>query len=132
MAKNIKDAIVDLSKGKGSKLRIGSRATPHRLRNEERLLLDSALKKGFLELQAWHRENLKNIYLKLCYALRIKPVICKHGFNESEVLYYNSNINKDDSIEEFLKNNFTTSTFSSKKDAKLFSKSIRFQLNTLV
>lgn len=69
MAEHILDAINYISKGKSTRLKIGSRAIPHRLKKSEREQLERALGKGFLELKKFDRINVVNIFEKFCDAL---------------------------------------------------------------
>lgn len=114
------DAISDLSKGKKSNLKIGSRSTPHRLRQEERKLLEAALKKGFLEVQPWSRVNLINIYKKICHYQNTKAVICQHNNTSSSVMVIT---NADHSLTDD-GNMVESKIFETKQEAKLFVKGI--------
>lgn len=127
MAKDIKDAVKDLSKGKGSSLRIGSRSVPHRLKNEERKLLNLSLKRGYLELQPWHRENLRNIYLKTCASLSIPAILCIHDLKESKVL----SITNLKISYTYKHSDFKTCTFLNKNDAKQHANLLRNHLDNL-
>ena len=55
-----------LIRGKASGLKIGSRNVGHHLNDHELELYQRSLKKGFLELDARARENLWNVWEKVC------------------------------------------------------------------
>lgn len=64
-----KDDVEKLSKGKPTSSRGGSRNTPHRLTEKERILFEAAKRQGFLKIPVTGaRKNLTNIYLKWCEA----------------------------------------------------------------
>jgi hypothetical protein len=70
-AKNapLPDDIERLSRGLATHQRIGSRGTPHRLNQRERILFEAAKKRGFLKIPAsGSRQNLINIYRLWCEA----------------------------------------------------------------
>jgi hypothetical protein len=87
MAEDFKDAIISISKGKSTRTKIGSRAVPHRLRQDERLSVARALELGFLELYPWSRDNSVNIFKKMCASLGKRPIFCTHEKNQSIVWY---------------------------------------------
>lgn len=91
MAEDIKDSIVSISKGSSSRNRIGSVLVPHRLRKEERNLLKRAMKYGYIEYHQWSRENILNIYSKLCSAHDLTPIYCFHEAKESKIRLDNLN-----------------------------------------
>ncbi len=74
MARNLKDDIERISRGKSSANKIGSRAVPHRLRQDERDAFERAKKNGYIEVYLNSRPNLENIYKKYCLATE-KPYI---------------------------------------------------------
>jgi len=64
-----KDDVELLSRGKPSKTKRGSRAIPHRLTAEERILFEAAKKRGVLKIAANRpRANLLNVYKLWCEA----------------------------------------------------------------
>lgn len=68
-----KDDVEKLSKGKPTAKRHGSRNTPHRLTEKERILFEAAKRQGFLKIPVTGaRQNLVNIYLKWCEAVKKK------------------------------------------------------------
>jgi hypothetical protein len=69
MSKPTKDDIERLSRGKSTRLRIGSRQIPHRLTQKERILFEVAQRQGFLKVPvAGIRSNVLNIYKLWCDA----------------------------------------------------------------
>lgn len=106
----LKDDIRRLSKGKASRSKIGSRAVPHRLTQEEQKQIDLAMKKGFLEVQEHQRINAQNIYQKYAQVNNWLSVVIVHG-QESSTLYVGD--------EPF--------TFSERKEAKQQAKDIAKQ-----
>jgi hypothetical protein len=69
------DDVESLSRGKRSRAKIGSRATPHHLRPHERAQFEAAKRVGFLKLRRKDRVNIKNIYEKWCCAQGTLAVI---------------------------------------------------------
>ena len=64
-----KDDVERLSRGKSSRSKIGSRSTPHRLTQKERILFEAAQRQGFLKVPASGiRPNVLNIYRLWCEA----------------------------------------------------------------
>jgi len=62
-----KDDIERLSRGQPTRARIGSRGTPHRLTQRERLLFEAAKRNGYLKIPAsGTRKNVINIYRLWC------------------------------------------------------------------
>ena len=94
MAENIKDAIISISRGRSSRLRIGSRAMAHRLRKEEKRLLDIAIRKGYLEIYPWSRVNASNIFKKINSASSKTPIFCEHKTDHSIVWYQLNNLSE--------------------------------------
>lgn len=73
-----KDDVEKLSRGQATTSRSGSRATPHRLTQKERILFEAAKKHGFLKIPlTGARVNVENIYLKWCEASGVTPVIIR-------------------------------------------------------
>lgn len=85
MAQSILDAIDKISKGKGTRLRIGSRAVPHRLTQKERTQLERALMRGYLEMYVWNRVNVKNIFEKIVKAKNSPVIILTHATDSSSL-----------------------------------------------
>jgi len=75
MAVDLRDDILRLARGKSSRSKIGSRKTPHRLRNYEWIRLEIALKKGILVKKKSDREALINVYSELMKASNREPII---------------------------------------------------------
>lgn len=67
--------IEQLTRGKKSWIKIGSRAVPHRLKPYEREKYERALKKKYLEIHENERINLINIWDKVCEAQNWKKII---------------------------------------------------------
>jgi hypothetical protein len=66
-ARPLKDDIERLTRGLPTRKRIGSRGTPHRLTQRERVLFEAAKRNGFLKIPAnGIRSNVKNIYRLWC------------------------------------------------------------------
>jgi hypothetical protein len=64
-----KDDVARLSRGMSTLARIGSRRTPHRLTQKERILFEAAKRQGFLKVPiAGIRPNVLNIYRLWCEA----------------------------------------------------------------
>jgi hypothetical protein len=64
-----KDDVERLSRGKSTRSKIGSRSTPHRLTQKERILFEAAQRQGFLKVPASGiRPNVLNIYQLWCEA----------------------------------------------------------------
>lgn len=57
-----------LSRGKKSGINIGSRAVAHHLHPFERAIYDRSLKKRFLDIDERSRDNLLNLWEKVCIA----------------------------------------------------------------
>ncbi|MFT7328185.1 MAG: hypothetical protein ACI870_000371 [Crocinitomicaceae bacterium] len=55
-----------LSRGKKSGINIGSRAVAHHLHNFEREIYERSLKKGYLDIDERSRDNLSNLWEKVC------------------------------------------------------------------
>lgn len=73
-----KDDVEKLSRGMATPSRSGSRATPHRLTQKERILFEAAKKHGFLKIPlTGTRVNVENIYLKWCEASGVTPVMIR-------------------------------------------------------
>lgn len=119
MAEYILDAINSISKGRSTRLRIGSRSIPHRLNKIEKEALERSELTGFLEVYEWNRQNIENIYEKLCNAKGRPILICKHY--------------KDYSVLEIIeKEELSTKTiFKSRKEAKTFAKKYLFDLRQI-
>lgn len=110
-----------------------------RFRTNERLILDNALHKGYLEVYPWYKENIKNLYLTLCSAHKIPAIICFHGrvhhHNEHLVLYQSPEHFKSEHGETITETSrvgtprtepeLRTSRFATAKEAKLYAKSLR-------
>lgn len=64
-----------LSRGKKSGANIGSRKVGHHLHDFEREIYERSLKKGFLEVDERSRENLINVWDKVCIAKEWKHVV---------------------------------------------------------
>lgn len=67
--------IDNLSKWKKSWANIWSRKTSHRLRNYERVKYELALKNKYLEVDNKDRNNLINLWDKVCEAKKYKKLI---------------------------------------------------------
>jgi hypothetical protein len=66
-----RDDVERLSRGLATRERIGSRGTPHRLNQRERILFEAAKKQGFLKIPAsGARQNLINVYRLWCEAAK--------------------------------------------------------------
>lgn len=73
-----KDDVERLSRGFPSKSRVGSRATPHRLTQKERIIFEAAKRDGYLKVPlVGTRVNLINIYTLWCEATE-QPVDIRH------------------------------------------------------
>lgn len=69
MRKVTADDVEKLSRGQATKARIGSRSLGHRLTQKERILFESAKKKGFLKCPASGvRKNVIRVYQLWCEA----------------------------------------------------------------
>ena len=67
MTRPTKDDVERLSRGKPTRAKIGSRQIPHRLTQKERILFESARRRGFLKVPAAGiRPNVLNIYRLWC------------------------------------------------------------------
>lgn len=62
--------VENLTRGKKSGARIGSRSVPHRLRQHEQTKLSIAIRRKYLTLGFDARENLENIWRKYCEVKR--------------------------------------------------------------
>jgi len=138
MAEFIKDAIISISKGRSTNLRIGSRSVPHRLRIEERMAFDRAIKKGYLDIYPWSRVNTTNIFKKLSLAVNKTPIFCEHEKNLSVVWYYLNDMSEfpqldlmEDDYEFELKQGIVSFIFKDRAEAKLLAKMLNSQLNGL-
>lgn len=77
MTKPDKNDIERLSRGQGTKAKIGSRSIGHRLTQKERILFESAKRQGFLKIPVVGiRANVRNIYRLWCQA-EDRPCIIK-------------------------------------------------------
>lgn len=71
-----KDDVENLSRGKASRSKAGSRSVGHRLTSRERVLFEAAKRNGFLKIpHSGARDNVRNVYLKWCEATGETPVI---------------------------------------------------------
>ena len=71
-----KDDVARLSRGKSTRARIGSRRTPHRLTQKERILFEAAQRQGFLKVPiAGIRPNVLNVYRLWCEAEKREFVV---------------------------------------------------------
>ncbi len=66
--------VENLTKGKKSGIKIGSRNVPHRLKQHEQEKFSLAIKRKFLVVDFDSRENLVNIWKKYCMAKSWKYV----------------------------------------------------------
>jgi hypothetical protein len=67
LPKITKDDVEKLSHGKPTRSKAGNRSTGHRLTQKERILFESAKRKGFLKIPLTGlRENVENVYRKWC------------------------------------------------------------------
>jgi len=82
------DHIERLIRGKRSGINIGSRSIGHHLNQHELEDYKRALSKGFLELDVRARENLWNVWEKVCFVKGWDFYILeKDSKNDSSVLY---------------------------------------------
>ena len=69
MHRPTKDDVENLSRGRPTRARIGSRAIGHRLTQKERILFEAAKRHGHLKIPASGcRENVINVYRLWCEA----------------------------------------------------------------
>lgn len=62
-----KDDVENLSRGRATRSKAGSRGVGHRLTQRERTLFEAAKKQGFLKIPVGGiRENVRNVYRKWC------------------------------------------------------------------
>ncbi len=73
--KTFLEDLISISKGKASIRKIGSRKVPHRLRQNEKIKFELALKKGFLDIDFKTRDNVINLYEKYCYDKKIEMIV---------------------------------------------------------
>jgi len=87
------DDVSNLSRGKPTRSRCGSRYIPHRLTLIERDAFEAAKRRGFLVLRPHLRENLLNVWSKWCSALN-RP--CMHldraAYDGYDQIYVNLSI----------------------------------------
>jgi hypothetical protein len=73
------DDVDSLSRGQPSRSKEGSRALPHRLTQSERIKLEVAKKRGYLQLPLnAPRDNLINIYKLWCQATNKEFIVKSH------------------------------------------------------
>jgi hypothetical protein len=136
MSEDIKDAIISISKGKSTRTKIGSRAVPHRLRQDERISVARALELGFLEIYPWSRDNSSNIYKKMCLSLQKRPLFCTHEKSQS-IIWYEITTEKEILPEELLSNQYyylikekiMNIYLKDRKSAKILAKTLSLRLN---
>jgi len=73
------DSIELLSRGKPTPGKVGSRGVPHRLRQEERVVVEAAKRKGYLALPPESKgvrwRNLRNCFMDYCSAVQFPSVV---------------------------------------------------------
>lgn len=117
MAENIKDSVFKISRGSASRNKIGSKNIPHRLRKEEKQIIKRALKYGFLEYRNNNRENILNIYSKLCEAYDLTPIYCFHSTEKSNIQIHKLNLEtRKKTFEVIDKNNLISDKNSNTKN----------------
>ena len=88
------DDIENLSNGKATKSKIGSRNTPHRLRKDEEKQFELAKKNGYLEIRYNQRVNVCNIFEKWCKAKEKNFIVVEHNIENSQISLNNKIYNK--------------------------------------
>ncbi len=74
-----KDDVARLTRGKGSRNRVGSRQVRHRLRQDELTRLQVARKRGFLIINPGTRAALLNAWYLDCLARGVQYVCIDHA-----------------------------------------------------